>query len=167
MAPPMRNELFSERAGRPRSLDEADFADLIWASIQAMRREGYLDEALDGLATSERVVIERPLLNAQDFVRTLKKSDIYSKLQEGRGPSLYKPSAPLSWWDAEVLFDTLEFLHAEAVSQPDESGTIFLRSAGREEFRKRLKTDLALFTPPMDSRASDHNGLPAAELQTS
>jgi len=115
-----------------------------------MRREGYFDEALDGLVTSERVVIERPLLNAQDFVRALKKSDIYDRLNGGRSPSQYQPSAPPSWLAVEVLFDTLEFLHTEAVSQPDESGTIFLKTAGQEKFRKRFKADLALFAPPME-----------------
>jgi hypothetical protein len=147
----MRHELFSERAGRPRSLSKSDFADLIWASIRVLRREGYFDEALDGLLTSELVVIERPLLKERDFVRTLKKSDIYRPLKEGRSPSQHQPSMPLSWmFDEEVLFDTLEFLHAEAASQPDESGTIFLKAAGQEEFRKQLKTDLALFAPPME-----------------
>ncbi len=148
----MRGELFSERAGRPRRLSHVDFASLIWATIRTMRREGYFDEALDGLVTHEGVVIERPLLNAQDFVRTLKESDISGRLQPR--PLVFQPSVPPSWRYAEILFDTLEFLHAEAVSQPDGSGTIFLKAAGQEELRKRLKTDLALSTPPMEMLGS-------------
>lgn len=105
----MRSELFSERAGKSRSLSQGDFAGLIWVTIRTMRREGYFDEALDGLVTHEGVVIERPLLNAQDFVRTLKKSDIYGRLQQDRRPLVFQPSAPPSWLYAEVLFDTLEF----------------------------------------------------------
>jgi hypothetical protein len=148
--PAVRHELFSERAGRPRSLSVYDFADLIWASMRALRSKGYFDEALDGLVASGGVVIQRPLLTALDFVRILKKSDIHSALKMGRQSSEHQPSSPASWFDPEVLFDTLEFLHAEAVSEPDESGIIFLKAQGQNEFRQRLKTDLALFAPPME-----------------
>ncbi len=81
----------------------------------------------------------------------LKVDDVYPELKSGRAPSERQPSAPITWqFTPEVLFDTLEYLHAEGVSEPDESSVVFLQKNGQESLRKRLNPDLALFAPPME-----------------
>lgn len=139
-----RDPLYSQRAGRPRRFTQDDFAALIWRSIRKLRQQGYFDEAVLGYERPDGARVA-PRLSQDDFLRALKKSDIYPDLQRSREYG-WAPTSCVT--DRDVLFDTIEYLHAEAVSRPTANG--FSREEGRQALRESLNPDLALAEPPME-----------------
>jgi hypothetical protein len=142
------DDLYSKRHGRARRLDYGDFADLVWRRIRDLRAQGYFDEAVGprGLGSGGR-------LTPDDFLRRLHQPDIYMGVREGISDWLGSTSrAPLSCRALpDVLFDTLEFLHAEAVSQPSQS-----KDDAQAAFRATLNPELALHDPPMEFITNGH-----------
>jgi hypothetical protein len=142
------DDLYSKRQGRARKLDQGDFADLVWRRIRDFRVQGYFDESVGprGLGSAGR-------LTADDFLRRLHEPDIYMALREGITDRLGGASgAPMSWRVfPDVLFDTLEFLHADAVSHPNQS-----KDDVQATFRAALNPELALHDPPMEFIQNGH-----------
>ena len=150
------DDLFSVRRGRPRKLDQSDFAHLIWRAIARLRGMGYFDEALlprqqpDGERDSPGI----PDASAM-FLRRLKTDDVYRAVVPNPGKEISPVrEAPMSClFYPDVLWDTLELLYAEVVSQPYEGEhgfTYYDRARGREVFRDAINPDLALYDPPME-----------------
>jgi hypothetical protein len=126
----MSRELYSERAGQPRSLASADFMLLIWQGVKRMRNDGFFDEAL---GAADFVSTPGPLREAE-FIRVLKVSGVYVHIQS---PYDFPPRH--AHQDVPLLFDLVEFLYAEATPQQYQ-----------DDFRDRLNPDLALYDPPME-----------------
>lgn len=124
-------ELFSQRHGRARVLDRADFAELVWNRIRELSADGHFERAMgSGFAPG--------LITEDDFLRRLGKADVYERVKDCAEKSyLMAPSS--CRLDPDVLFDTLEFLHAEVVSEEVQP-----------MFREKINPDLALFDPPME-----------------
>ena len=110
-----------------------------------------MDEALYSQEEPPRAA---RIANAEaEFLRRLRKNDIYRELTRDWPPAL--SGAPTSWeFDAEVIWDSLEYFHAEVVSAPAPDD--FDREAGRKALRQAVNPDLALFVPPMELTAQGH-----------
>lgn len=136
-------DLYSWRKGTPRKLSQGDFASLMWEAVAAMRSQAYFEQALDEHGSHDGFVTQ-PRLRDVDFLRALKENDIYAAVSgPRRGPPV---SCILS---ADVLFDTLEYLHREVVAKKYGEGA-FNRGDGQEVFRATINPDLELFDPPME-----------------
>lgn len=100
------------------------------ASIRELRAHGYFDETIGprGLGSAGSLIQD-------DFLRRLGKSDIYRHVKDAEAGG----GAPASCYTTDVLFDTLEFLHTEAVPEERQPG-----------FRAAINPELALLHPPME-----------------
>jgi hypothetical protein len=140
------DDLFSTRAGKARNLSAYDFAKLIWRDVGAADRKGLLKQATDVQVLGTRVV--GPKLTEERLMRALRFSGVLTSLTN---PKVGPPSE--ASFDSGVLFDILEFLHAEIVSAPTTNisgGPRFSQEAGQQVFRDVLNPDLALHDPPME-----------------
>ena len=150
----MPDELFSARQGRPRRISQDDFANLIWMSIVRLRRAGYFDEALAVHRGSDGARKPPVLADAEAlFVRRLKESGIYEHVRPLSNPEYERTNAPIACRiHADVLWDVLEFLHAEIVLEPQvlDPVTTYNRAGGQRMFRETINPDLSLFDPPME-----------------
>jgi len=106
---------------------------LLWQRYKPMREEGFFGrelKAVRGLGADEE---DSPMTEA-NLIRVFKVSGLRSELRSSS-------DLPPGWASNNVglLFDILEYLHDELVSD-----------AKRDEMRRRLNPDLALYTPPME-----------------
>jgi hypothetical protein len=104
---------------------------LIWQAVKRMRNDGFFDAAL---GRPHQFPPDLATLTEVDFIRTLKVSGIHKVVE-----SPYQSPPRLAYRDVPLLFDLIEFLYAEATPEPK-----------RSEFRERLRSDLAMYTPPME-----------------
>jgi hypothetical protein len=114
---------------------------MIWDAIRALRDERFLEEALDRHQLPDGG--EGPArLGEDDFYRRLKRSDIYELVVR---PGVLSTVFIL---DTDLLFDTLEYLHAEVVSKYHGQGR-YSRDDGQQALRDRINPNLALLDPPL------------------
>jgi hypothetical protein len=152
------DELFSSRNKRARNLSKPNFADLIWQAVDQLWDDGYFAEALSphpdelGRVRGPRIPSAGTL-----FLRRLKTPDVYPRLvSEEHYMRDWAPSS--NRHEPDALFDTLEFLHAEIVSEPSvqavasngDEARIYNKTEGQRVFRERVNPDLMLFDPPME-----------------
>lgn len=146
----MSHELYSERSGNPRIVDQADVATLIWKSVTDLSEAaGFASRLEDGIRDGAH---QRAPLGEVEFLRTLKKRDVYLHLMDPR-----RKGKPVSWiFDRDVMLDTLEYLHANVVAMPihGSSPTPETIRHGQDELRDRVNPDLALCDPPMEMLSS-------------
>jgi hypothetical protein len=150
----MDRPLYSERAGRERTLSKVDFAELVWTGITEARAKGLFAEAFDGYVdVGGHRVAPRILDEEGYFLRALKKSGVATREQVLGG-------APIALVSGDVLLDFVEVLHAECVSAPARrehdgggGGPIirgpFDQAAGQQLFRDKMNPHLRLHTPPL------------------
>jgi len=120
-------------------------ADLIWETVAALREERLFDATIgvDAVFPSQK----GGTLTERDFIQTLGVSGIF--------PHVDKPmmGAPISCrQDTSVLYDTLEFLHDEAIAQLDRG--MVRKDQGQAVFRERINPDLAQFNHSMEMLAN-------------
>jgi hypothetical protein len=132
----MTRELYSERAGRARTLSKSDFMNLLWAQYLRMRAERFFGPGLAGdefLGTGDESPVSESAL-----IRRFNVSGLRSELRADFG-------VPPGWRtdDVPLLFDIFEYLHDEVTHEEK-----------RAELRQRLNPDLALYTPPMEMLAN-------------
>lgn len=128
--------------------------------VVRLRRSGYFDEALAVHRGPDGKQKPPALADAEAvFVRRLKESGIYEYVRPtpGRDPAYEFTDAPIACrYHSDVLWDVLEFVHAEIVSQPQvlDPVTTYSKAEGQRVFRETINPDLALFDPPMEMLAN-------------
>lgn len=152
----MGMDLFSERHGRARPLDQGDFANLVWWGIADLKKKGYFAEALDEHEQPPSILRRPRIEQAQaEFLRVLKVDDVYGQLTGGDA-GYTSGSAPVSWqFHSDVLWDSLEYLYQHVISEPQTDGT-YSREAGQTAFRATVTRDLAHYRPPMELTPTGH-----------
>jgi hypothetical protein len=155
--------LYSERAGRARTLNTADFAKLVWRAVIVWARErGLFGEAFERHLPSEAPVVAEARFRDVDafLLDRLHVSDV------SRGDLLLRTSPPFETMvggrPQDLLFDLLELLHNECVSLPtrlDQPTPLselavgpFDQQEGQRLFRERLNPVLAKHSPPLVMR---------------
>jgi len=138
-----------------RKLSLEDFASLIWTSIDRLRLRGYFTEALARHSAPDGTDLPPRIEHAEAvFLRRLRTTGIYEKVTPPTKILAYSNSTPAPWmFDADVLFDTLEFLYTEVVAEPakrPDGPTVYNREDGRRVLRETINPDLGLFDPPME-----------------
>lgn len=152
----MTRQLYSDRAGRPRSLKQQDFVGLLWSGIQGARAKGLFAEAFQGHHTDDGEHVAARIHDEDGyFLRALKASAVRVTAD---GVSGGAPAGLLLQED--VLFDLIELLYEEHVSEPTRrehtayDTTIFYgpfdQAAGRRILREKLNPLLQFHDPPLE-----------------
>jgi hypothetical protein len=170
--------LYSERAGRARTLNTADFAKLLWRAVIVWARDrGLFAEAFEahkpGPDPHDTLILAGPRVDDLDafLLDRLHVSLGAVHLTHSEEP----PYDIKVHGNEDLLFDLLELLHDECVSLPrsrEGSGRSpirvgpFNRREGQRLFRERLNPVLAKHSPPLVMRDNGHiNELPAEGLE--
>lgn len=144
------SRLWSERRGGTLRLTSEGFATLLVHELDRLTDEGYFVEVL-GLGPDLRAWSARSGDPAKAFFSM--------RLGDPWGASAMSSKVSIEYASDDKVFDLIELLHREAVSEPDEHDLHkFDRAAGQAVFRERVNPVLARRDPPLELLVTGHVG---------